>query len=55
MAEKHFDDKSQYANGDYEEPRKASFVNEKGARIGEASDLYGDIAQAEEYGYVTRG
>lgn len=30
-------------------------VEEKGIRIGEAADLYGDLASAEEYGYVTRG
>lgn len=30
-------------------------VEDKGMRIGEAADLYGDIGTAEEYGYVTRG
>lgn len=30
-------------------------VEEKGIRIGEAADLYGDLASAEEYGYVSRG
>ena len=30
-------------------------VEEKGIRIGEAAELYGDIASAEEYGYVSRG
>lgn len=30
-------------------------VEEKGIRIGEAVDLYGDLASAEEYGYVSRG
>ena len=30
-------------------------VDEKGIRIGEAADLYGDLASAEEFGYVSRG
>ena len=30
-------------------------VEEKGIRIGEAADMYGDLASAEEYGYVSRG
>lgn len=30
-------------------------IHEKGANIGEAADLYGDIQTAEEYGYVQRG
>ena len=30
-------------------------VEEKGIRIGEAADLYGDLASAEEFGYVSRG
>lgn len=30
-------------------------VEEKGIRIGEAADMYGDLAAAEEYGYVSRG
>ena len=30
-------------------------VEEKGIRMGEAADMYGDIATAEEYGYVSRG
>jgi amino acid transporter len=27
----------------------------RGSKANEASDLYGDIQTAEEYGYVTRG
>ena len=27
----------------------------RGSKVNEASDLYGDIQTAEEYGYVTRG
>ncbi|KAL8836348.1 MAG: hypothetical protein Q9170_002962 [Blastenia crenularia] len=30
-------------------------VEEKGIRLGEAADMYGDLGAAEEYGYVTRG
>lgn len=33
----------------------ARVVDEKGTRIGEAADMYGDLATAEEYGYVSRG
>ena len=27
----------------------------RGSKVNEASDLYGDIQTAEEYGYVSRG
>ena len=30
-------------------------VENKGIRIGEAADMYGDLETAEDYGYVTRG
>lgn len=30
-------------------------VATKGAAIGEAADIYGDISTAEQYGYVERG
>ena len=30
-------------------------TEEKGARIGEAADMYGDLESAEDYGYVSRG
>lgn len=30
-------------------------VATKGAAVGEAADLYGDLATAEQYGYVERG
>ena len=33
----------------------ARVVEEKGIRIGEAADMYGDLGSAEEYGYVSRG
>lgn len=32
-----------------------AIVQEKGMRMGEAADMYGDVATAEEYGYVARG
>lgn len=37
----------------YDDP--AAIVEERGIRLGEASDMYGDIKTAEDYGYVTRG
>lgn len=37
----------------YEDP--ATLTNEKGIKIGEAADIFGDVQTAEEYGYVTRG
>lgn len=37
----------------YDDP--AGVVETKGTRIGEAADMYGDVATAEDYGYVTRG
>lgn len=30
-------------------------VATKGAALGEAADIYGDVATAEQYGYVERG
>lgn len=33
----------------------ARLVEEKGIRLGEAADMYGDLGAAEEYGYVSRG
>ena len=33
----------------------ARVVEEKGIRMGEAADIYGDLGAAEEYGYVSRG
>lgn len=36
-------------------PDPARVVEEKGIRIGEAADMYGDLASAEQYGYVSRG
>jgi hypothetical protein len=39
------------AYDDHQTQRRESKVD----RIAEAAELYGDIATAEEYGYVTRG
>lgn len=42
----------------YEEPQReriASIANDKGARMGEAVEAYGDVQVAEAYGYVARG
>jgi yeast amino acid transporter len=33
----------------------ADVVNTKGAAIGEAADIYGNVQEAEEMGYVHRG
>lgn len=27
----------------------------RGSKVNEATDMYGDVQQAEEYGYVSRG
>jgi|TARA_R110002003_G_scaffold187_2_gene14601 amino acid transporter len=32
-----------------------NIVDRKGSAVGEAADIYGDIATAEQYGYVKRG
>lgn len=37
----------------YDEPSRT--VEDKGNRMGEAADMYGDLDTAEEYGYVSRG
>jgi amino acid transporter len=37
----------------YDDPSR--IVEDKGGRMGEAADMYGDLDTAEEYGYVTRG
>lgn len=37
----------------YDDPSR--IVEDKGVRMGEAADMYGDLDTAEEYGYVTRG
>jgi hypothetical protein len=42
-----------HATASYVDP--ATGIESKSGRILEASDLYGNIETAEEYGYVTRG
>ena len=32
-----------------------NIVEQKGIAIGEAADVYGNLAAAEDFGYVTRG
>lgn len=55
-------DEKQYSssNGDsppYDDKHHTSerIIESKGMRLGEAADMYGDVATAEEYGYVARG
>lgn len=50
-------EKNQYAIG-AESPADhgvKDIIQSKGANIGEAADLYGDLQTAEQYGYVERG
>lgn len=44
-----------YSNESPTDEDPARVVEAKGTRIGEATDIYGDLATAEDYGYVTRG
>ena len=39
----------------YDKERTTSAIHARGASVAEGADLYGDIAAAERYGYVTRG
>ena len=56
-------EKEQYAVGeepDYNGHARATYVDPSGVesksgRILEAGELYGNLEEAEEYGYVTRG
>ena len=54
-------EKAGYASGDtppYEKRgshNAEELIENKGLRIGEAADNYGDLQTAEEYGYVSRG
>ena len=58
MAEK-YDEKAAYQTPGGETPPYENnmdrVVEDKGIRMGEAADMYGDLSTAEEYGYVTRG
>lgn len=44
-----------YSNESPPSDDPARVVETKGIRVGEAADMYGDLATAEDYGYVTRG
>lgn len=37
----------------YDDPSR--IIEDKGIKIGEASEVYGDIQTAEDFGYVNRG
>lgn len=54
-----YDEKNNFrASGGEAPPYEAGvdrLVEDKGLRIGEAADMYGDLQTAEEYGYVSRG
>ena len=47
-AEKISNDSPGYTNAE-------RIVEEKGVRMGEAADMYGDLETAEDFGYVSRG
>ena len=57
--EKDYEEKTGFsANGAEAPPYDSNgdrLVSDKGIRMGEAADMYGDLETAEEYGYVTRG
>ena len=64
MADTRVGEKDVYLTGEaspdypHDETRKeriASIAHDRGAQMGEAADVYGDIETAEEYGYVSRG
>lgn len=46
---------SQESPGRGFEDNSARVVEEKGTRIAEAADMYGDLETAEDFGYVSRG
>ena len=45
----------EYDEGDPTHEELSKLAARRGSKANEASDLYGDIQTAEEYGYVTRG
>lgn len=52
------EDKGHYVVESAESPNHGGIkdiIHEKGANIGEAADMYGDVQTAEQYGYVQRG
>ena len=42
-------------NPDYHVDEANKLEARRGSKVNEATDMYGDIQQAEEYGYVSRG
>jgi len=42
-----------HVSHDYDEISKQQA--RRGSKVNEATDMYGDVATAEEYGYVSRG
>jgi yeast amino acid transporter len=44
-----------HANHHYSTEEASKIEARRGSKANEASDLYGDIQTAEEYGYVSRG
>jgi amino acid transporter len=56
MAEKEPEHTVDYhANHHYSGEEASKIEARRGAKVNEASDLYGDVQTAEEYGYVSRG
>jgi hypothetical protein len=42
-------------NPDYHVDETNKMEARRGSQLNEATDMYGDVQQAEEYGYVSRG
>lgn len=55
MAEKEPEYAVDHANHHYSTEPVSKITARRGSKANEASDLYGDIQTAEEYGYVSRG
>ena len=60
MAEETYDEKKGFSASGTEAPPYdhngvERIVEDKGIRMGEAADMFGDLDTAEHYGYVTRG
>ena len=42
-------------HGSYEVDETNKIEARRGSKVNEATDIYGDVQTAEEYGYVSRG
>lgn len=42
-------------NPEYQVDEVNKMEARRGSKVNEATDMYGDVQQAEEYGYVSRG